>query len=145
MDAASAGVLYHYYGVVTADSRHFYVLALRTEVFLEQPQDVTIRESETASFRCYVVNITFSIFWLVNNSDAGYTTFRERGVRVTSLDPMNDTRSLMEIDGNLFNNNTHVHCAAVRDNIDPELAWIESNIALLTVEGWHDSVLLVQS
>ena len=108
------------------------VLALGSELFLEQPQNVTVEESETAIFRCSVINSTFSLIWLVNGSDAGYTVFRERGVVIVP-DYDDYTRSQLHVAGHLYNNNTKVHCAALTD--EPPLTWTNSEIVLLIVQS----------
>lgn len=104
-------------------------------MFLEQPQNTTVNEAENATFRCAVVNSTFSILWRVNNSDAGYTRFRDKGIFIIT-DPNNYTRSQLKVAGCPCNNNTLVHCGALRNYIDPVLPnWIISDMAWLTVQG----------
>jgi hypothetical protein len=100
-----------------------------TEVFLEEPQNTTVQESETAIFRCSVVNL--STVWLVNGSDAGYTVFQMRGVIIVP-EPNDHTRSQLKVAGHVYNNNTQVRCVAVQEY--PELIWINSKTALLIVQ-----------
>lgn len=118
------------------DVFHFWPFTgLHSEVFLEQPQNATVNEADNATFRCAVVNSTFSILWRVNNSDAGYTRFREKGV-VIIPDTNDYTRSELKVAGRPYNNNTLVQCGALRNYIDPVLSnWIKSDKALLIVQG----------
>ncbi|CAI8021817.1 hypothetical protein GBAR_LOCUS12872 [Geodia barretti] len=101
--------------------------------FVEQPERTTVNQFETATFRCSVVNSSFSIFWLVNNSDAAFTKFREKGFSIKE-DPNTHTRSQLKVAGIMNNNNTQVHCAALQEHRDPQLTWIESQTALLVVQ-----------
>ena len=101
-------------------------------MFLEQPQNTTINESETAIFGCAVVNLSFSILWRVNDSDASYTQFRIRGISVITDDD-DYSRSQLHVIGHAYNNNTVLHCGALQNHMDPKLAWIESGRALLRV------------
>ena len=104
-------------------------------MFLEQPESTTVYESDTATFRCSVVNSSFSIFWLVNNSDAAFTVNIERGFSIVE-DPDTHTMSRLEVAGHMFNNNTEIHCAAFQNHDDPLLTtWIESEVVLLIVKG----------
>ena len=109
-------------------------VGLASSVFQEQPERTTVYESYTATFRCSVVNSSFSIFWLVNNSDAAFTVNRERGFSIVE-DSKTHTISRLEVAGLVFNNNTEIHCAAFQEHDDPLLTWIESDKALLVVEG----------
>jgi hypothetical protein len=102
-------------------------------VFLEEPQNTTVQESETAIFRCSVVNL--STVWLVNGSDAGYTVFQMRGVIIVP-EPNDHTRSQLKVAGHVYNNNTQVRCVAVQEY--PELIWINSKTALLIVQEAPD-------
>ncbi|CAI8013398.1 hypothetical protein GBAR_LOCUS8502 [Geodia barretti] len=103
-------------------------------VFVDQPERTTVNQFETATFRCSVVNSSFSIFWLVNNSDAAFTVFRERGFSIKE-DPNTHTKSQLKVAGIMNNNNTQVYCAALQEHRDPQLTWIESQTALLVVQG----------
>ncbi|CAI8013401.1 hypothetical protein GBAR_LOCUS8502 [Geodia barretti] len=106
----------------------------RKGVFVDQPERTTVNQFETATFRCSVVNSSFSIFWLVNNSDAAFTVFRERGFSIKE-DPNTHTKSQLKVAGIMNNNNTQVYCAALQEHRDPQLTWIESQTALLVVQG----------
>ena len=97
-------------------------------MFLEQPQSTTVNETETATFRCAVVN-SFSVFWWVNGSDAGYSRFRDRGIAII-VENEDNTRSRLEVAGHTYNNNTRVECLALRL---PE-APIISDVALLIIK-----------
>ena len=121
-----------------SDSDSSTFVALRSEVFLEQPQNTTVTESYPATFNCSVVNSSFIILWRVNNSDATYTMFRERGVFVTN-DPNDYTRSRLDIVGYTYNNNTRLFCGALQEHSNPQLAWIKSEVALLIIQG-HNNV-----
>ena len=101
-------------------------------VFVEEPQNATVVESSSATFRCSVSNSSFSIFWHVNNSDAKYTIFQERGVTIV---PINDTSSQLIIVGYKKNNNTLVNCAALKYQNYRLVDWIPSESALLVVIG----------
>ena len=65
-------------------------------MFAGQPGDMTITESESATFRCVVINSSFGIYWLVNDTDAEYAIFQQRGITVV---PINDTTSHLVIVG----------------------------------------------
>ena len=108
------------------------VVRCSTGVFLDQPGDMTITESESATFSCAVANSSFGIFWLVNDTDAEYNIFRQRGITVM---PINDTMSHLAIEGYKKNNNTVVHCAAIHYHNYNIIAWIKSQTALLLVLG----------
>ena len=110
------------------------LLAFLSGVFVDQPERTTVNQFETATFRCSVVNSSFSIFWLVNNSDAAFTVFRERGFSIKE-DPNTHTKSQLKVAGIMNNNNTQVYCAALQEHRDPQLTWIESQTALLVVQG----------
>ena len=113
---------------------HHNLSGVRSSVFLEQPERVTVYESDNATFRCSVVNSSFSIFWLVNGFSATFTVFRERGFSVKE-DPDTHTISRLEVVGHAYNNNTNISCAADQIHSDPELSWIVSEVALLIVQG----------
>ncbi|CAI8021823.1 hypothetical protein GBAR_LOCUS12874 [Geodia barretti] len=119
-----------FFGVYGDDERS---AGLRSSVFLEQPERVTVYESDNATFRCSVVNSSFSIFWLVNGFSATFTVFRERGFSVKE-DPDTHTISRLEVVGHASNNNTNISCAADQIHSDPELSWIVSEVALLIVQ-----------
>ena len=99
-------------------------------VFTDQPGDVTVTESENATFSCSVVNSSFRIHWLVNDSDAEYTKFQQRGITVIDI---NDTTSHLVIEGDKTNNNTVVHCAALEYRNHRFVDWISSQKALFVV------------
>ena len=98
-------------------------------MFLEQPQSATVNETETATFRCALVNSSFSVFWWVNGSDAGYSRFRDRGIAII-IENEDNTRSRLEVAGHTYNNNTRVECLALRL---PEAPFI-SDVALLVIK-----------
>ena len=98
-------------------------------VFVEEPQNATVVESSSATFRS---NSLFSIFWLVNNSNAKYTIFQERGVTIVAI---NDTSSQLIVVGYKNNNNTLMNCAAMKYQNYQLVAWIPSESALLVVMG----------
>ena len=109
-----------------------FIVTRDTGVFLDQPRDVTITESENATFKCAVVNSSFSIFWLVNDTDAEYEIFRRRGITVM---PVTDTISHLIVEGYKKYNNTLVHCAAIHYHNYTVIAWISSQKALLKILG----------
>ena len=102
-------------------------------MFLEQPKNATVQEFETAIFRCSIINTSFEIYWRLNDSDAGHFMFDDIGYRVVFPNKNDYTVSRLEIAGQLRNNNTIVHCAAVGE--EPVLSWTDSERALLIVQG----------
>lgn len=76
---------------------------------MEEPQNTTVTENVTASFRCSITNSSFRIFWRVNHSDAALTQYYEIGIRII---PINATTSGLNIPGKKSNNNTIVQCIA---------------------------------
>jgi hypothetical protein len=109
---------------------HTGLFAWAARVFLDQPGNVTVFESGSATFICSVVNSSFSIFWLVNDTDARYTIFQEGGITII---PINDTTSHLVIAAYNKHNNTIVHCAALKYDAYRIVAWIPSQKALLVV------------
>ena len=71
---------------------------------------MTVKESETAIFKCLLSNDSFIILWLINGSDAEFEEFRRKGVSVVSI---NTTWSELHIPAHRQHNNTQVHCAAL--------------------------------
>ena len=101
-------------------------------MFVDQPSDVTVTEYENAAFSCSVVNSSFGIYWLVNDTDAQYEIFRQEGITVLYI---NDTISRLVIVGYKKHNNTVVHCVALKYHNHDIVAWISSEKALLVVLG----------
>lgn len=102
-------------------------------IFLEKPQNVTVRESCNATFRCSVLNSSFTILWHVNGSDSDFAIFQDRGLTVY---PINDTASELTIVGYRKNSNTKIQCVALHFEENYHLkAAFHSEVALLIILG----------
>lgn len=100
-----------------------------TEVFLEQPTGIVINESDTAIFRCSVVNNSISIIWLFNNQSAAFKENQDKGVTIVSSSD-NPTVSQLEVIGHAHNHNASITCAAT---IPPHYTRVKSQVVFLTI------------
>ena len=89
-------------------------------------------ESEEAIFRCSLSNASFSVYWLVNDSDADLAVFHQSGVFIMSV---NATSSHLHILGRSRNNHTCVQCVGVLYHNFNLVAFQRSDKALLTILG----------
>lgn len=114
-------------------------MALADNVFLEQPQNVSIVELHDATFRCSVCNSSFTIFWLVNDYEADFTVFQERGVVIL---PINSTASQLHIAGTSINNHSRIQCVAlfINNHTHRIVDIAESDVALLVVLGKYNNM-----
>lgn len=103
-----------------------------TGVFIEQPQNATVTEPSSATFHCSVFNLSYTMLWLVNGSDADFAIFQDRGLTVYLI---NDTTSQLVIGGYRKNNNTHVQCVALHYENYHLTRYFHSEVALLVVLG----------
>ena len=106
------------------------------ELFLEQPVNKIIMESETATFRCQLSNSSYTIHWIVNNSAANFRTFQENGVSVLSI---NVTTVYLQIIGYRSNNNTVVQCAGRLFENHRIIDYVSSGRALLVIHEYRNS------
>lgn len=115
------------------NSRQSCSTMIHTGIFLKKPQNATIMESSSATFRCSVFNSSFTILWRVNGSDSDFAIFQDRGLTVHSI---NETASELIIVGYKKNSNTRVQCVALQFEENYHLiAAFHSEIALLVVLG----------
>ena len=100
---------------------------------MQQPENTTVEESETAIFKCVLSNASFQLIWLINNSAADFTIYQRQGVVIRWI---NSTASNLHIPGDRNNNHTQVQCIAVlyQDSVlvDHELSEIVLLIVLLS-------------
>lgn len=109
------------------------------DIFLEEPQNVTVKESGNATFQCSLSNSSFQLLWLVDGYYAAYRMYYERGI---VIQPFNSTTSQLRIAGHRINNNVRVQCAALLTDKHTHrvLDYIESRIVFLTIGKYYTYV-----
>ena len=119
--------------VGVAANANIFILYTVESLFLEHPHDTDVKESQIAIFKCQVSDSSYEIIWIVNDTDAEYGIFGERGVSVLTV---NGTMSYLRIIGYMNNNNTAVQCAALLYKNHRLIDYETSTMVTLSISLW---------